>query len=256
MARTPEGRLLTAAHMRQQLALRASVIRDVVKLFPMWDPRDAASYKRFEDTMVMLVQSRATNSAALAARYYDMFKNVDAPGPVLTWGESARLAAPPIESEIRAAVSATARAGTYRALGAGQPYEAAMRNGLVQVSGAVTRHVLNAGRDTILGAVQQESGTVGWIRVSDGAPCAFCAMLLSRGPVYLTFASAGNKAAAEDHDFDWHDRCACSAEPFFEGSQWPEQNQQLREQWDATTGGYSGGDAINAFRRSLSGSAE
>ena len=80
MARTAEGKLLTDLHRRQQLALRASVVRDVMKLWPIWVPSDPGSYARFEDAMVLLVQSRSVQSAALSARYYQNFREAEIGG--------------------------------------------------------------------------------------------------------------------------------------------------------------------------------
>ena len=233
MARTPEGKLLTDLHRRQQLALRASVVRDVLKIWPAWQPKDPASYRSFEAAMVMLVQSRSVQSASLAARYYEMFRAADAPGS--TRSLAVALAAARDEAEIRAAVSSTARAGVYKALGAGQPFEAAMRNGLVRVSGAVSREVLNGGRDTILDEVQRDTRTQGWARVTGGDPCAFCAMLASRGPAYRE----------ESVDFQAHDHCDCGAEPVYEGSEWPGKGREFQQMWKET-------GSLNNLRQEMS----
>jgi hypothetical protein len=213
------------------------VIRDIIKLYPMWDLHDPDSYDRFVDAVTLLAQNRAVNSAALAARYYEMFKTVDLG---LTWGKAIALAEPPSRAAIQVAIDATAKAGVYRALSAGKSYDQALANGLVQVTGAVSRHVLNAGRDTITQAVQDDRYFHGWIRVSDGDPCAFCAMLLSRGPVY-------NEDSA---DFQSHDHCACSAEPWSDGSKWPEANEKLRDLWNATA---TTEDPLQSFRRAIEG---
>src|SRR5665647_575438 len=234
MARTAEGKLLTDLHRRQQLALRASVVRDVMKLWPMWRPRDAGSYVSFEAAMVLLVESRSRQSAALAARYYELFRAADAPGTRIL--RTVALAAPRATAEIRAAVSVTARAGVYTALGAGQTFEQAMANGLVRVSGAVSREVLNGGRDTILGEVQRDTKTQGWARVTGGNPCAFCAMLASRGPAYRE----------ESVDFQAHDHCDCGAEPVYMGSEWPGRGREFQKIWKEE------GGSLNTFRQALS----
>jgi len=232
MARTAAGRRLTNLHRRQQLALRAAVVRDVLKLWPMWHPKNPSSYEAFETAMVLLVQSRSVQSASLSARYYELFRAVDAPGMKVT--RAVQLAAARDAAAIRAAVSVTARAGVYTALAAGQPYEMAMRNGLVRVSGAVTREVLNAGRDTILQEVQRDGKAHGWARVTGGNPCAFCAMLASRGPAYSESGA----------DFEAHDHCQCGAEPAYEGSEWPGRGREFRDLWQEH------GD-LNSFRRAL-----
>ena len=195
MAATKAGAALTEAHRLQQLALRAAVVRDVARLWPMWKPSDPSSYQAFETAMALLVQSRSQHSWALAARYYEMFAGLEAPAAAKKFvvQQAAAVAA----QQIAAAVSATSRAAVYSALGAGQTYAQAMANGLVQVSGAASRLVLNTGRDTIIDAVKKDRRALGWARVTDSAPCAFCAMLASRGPVY-------SEAGA---DFQSHGHC-------------------------------------------------
>lgn len=63
---------------------------------------------------------------------------------------------------------------------------------------------LNAGRETI------RKSSTSWRRVTDGNPCGFCAMLVSRGPVYTSERGAGAGG-------DYHTHCGCTVEPF-EGS--------------------------------------
>jgi hypothetical protein len=233
MARTAQGAALTAAHRQAQLALRAQVIRDVIKLYPAWRPSDPASYQAFEEALVLLTQARIKDSAAIAARYYELFALADSPVP-------ARMVVPltylSSDAEIRAAISATARAGVYRALGAGMGYEQAMANGLVEVSGAVSRVVANGGRDTVIAAVKRDPKAQGWARATSGKPCAFCAMLASRGPVYKE----------ETVGFQAHDHCSCSAEPAYEGSEWPGNGRQYQEMWKQV-------GSLNGLRRMMDG---
>jgi hypothetical protein len=235
MARTKEGALLTALQRRQQLSLRATIVKEVTRLFPMWDPRDEASYKRFEDQMVRLTQAGAQKSAQMAAAYYELFRAVDAPPDVVKSVMEVVMAKLPPEEQIRASVAATARGGVYRAFGAGKSYAEAMDNGLVSVSGAVSRLSLNGGRDTIVETARSDRAALGWARVTGDDPCAFCAMLASRGPVYSE-ASVG---------FEAHDHCSCDAEPSYEGSAWPGKAEEYRALWDES-------GSLNTFRQALS----
>lgn len=254
MATTAAGRALTRLQQQQQLAIRAEVLRAIIKLLPIWDPDDPDSYDRFVQAVITLVQSRARDSAAIAARYYDLFKEVDLG---LTIGKAARLAEVPSVQEIMAAINATAKAGYYRALGAGKTPQQAMENALAGLTGAASRLVLNGGRDTIWENVGRDPYVHGWIRVSStGDPCAFCAMLLSRGPVYLSFESAGGVSAetvgtGAAKEFQWHDHCGCFAEPYVQGSPWPEQNQRYHDLWQRAKNDKST-NPLNAFRRALS----
>ena len=112
---------------------------------------------------------------------------------------------------------------------------------LVTVSGTSSRHVLNGGRDALDELIQADDAAVGWARVTDGDPCAFCAMLASRGAVYKSAMTAGFKA---------HDHCACTAEPVYDAfADLPGRAQEFQDLWYSATKGFSGKDAINAFRR-------
>ena len=253
MARTRAGIALTKRHQTEQLAIRAEVLRAIIKLMPIWAPEDPDSYDRFVQAVVTLVQGRARDSAAIAARYYSTFKDIDLG---LTMGRATQLAAAPTVQEIIAAINATAKAGYYRALRAGKTPGQATANALTELAGAAGRLVLNGGRQTIWDNVGRDPYVHGWIRVSStGAPCAFCAMLLSRGPVYLEFETAGGISremvgTEAAKAFQWHDHCACFAEPYVKGGPWPEQNRRYRDIWNQTKHDKTT-HPLNAFRRAL-----
>ena len=155
MAVTEAGKRLTQLHRRRQLALRAKVIREVMALWPAWQPKDPGSFKAFEDAMVLLVQSRSVQSAAIAADYLQRFRRVEltavASKSVADAVERtfASLAKARSEEQIRTVVGASARGQVYKALQAGQSFEQAMANGAVRVSGDVSRLVMLGGSDTI-----------------------------------------------------------------------------------------------------------
>jgi hypothetical protein len=145
------------------------------------------------------------------------------------------------------------------------------------------RAVENGGRRQIIRAVENDPAPhiiKGWARVATGREtCAWCLMLISRGPVYLGADTAGLNlddttakrmiAAGEDvSEFmeQWHDGCDCKVVPVFKTEVWPGQAAADRalELWnEATTeasklidSGKSRTDnlnreAINALRRRL-----
>jgi hypothetical protein len=231
MARTREGQLLTELHRRQQVSLRAGLMRDVVAFYRLWELKDPASYAAMERALIIVARDGGMQAAALAANYYEAFRAFEVPTARLI---SIPLAAPPPDEQIRAAIAATAKHGVLRGLQAGQPYEQAMANGLVEVSGAVTRLALNTGRETIQQGVKRDPEARGWSRVTSGDACAFCAMLASRGPVYKE----------DTVDFEAHDHCSCASEPFYSGSSWPPESMAYRELWDET-------GSLNSFRTEL-----
>jgi hypothetical protein len=244
MARTAEGTALTEFYRGQMSALRATVIKEVWQLFPAWNPAEAGSYKAMEDALVLLTQARAARAAQLASRYYSLFRLIEG-------GEKAAYVAKlfPVAAEaiIRTAIGASARGGTYKALTSGKTMEQALRNGLVRTIGAVTKQVSDTGRYTLIEAVQNDQRALGWTRVTGGNPCAWCAMLASRGPVY--------KGDADSIEIWDHDHGDCSAEPAYEGYEWPAKNRELRDLWNQTSHDKDT-TPLNAFRRALSGGDE
>jgi len=213
---------------------------EVLKLYPMWDPSKPGSYLALEEALLLLVQARSTQAAAFAARYYELYRVAETGLARAT----VPLAAVAAEEVIREAIGATARGGTYRALVAGKPMEQALKNGFVQVAGAVTKQVEDAGRRTIMDETGRDARCLGWTRVTGPNPCAWCAMLASRGPVY--------KGDADSIDIWDHEHGDCGAEPAYDGYVWPAKNRELQRLWQDTKHDQDT-TPLNAFRRALSG---
>lgn len=95
---------------------------------------------------------------------------------------------------------------------------------LAQVEDRITigaeKLVLDAGRQTIVDNTLADRHAKGWARVTEPDPCAFCALLATRGAVYRSEHNANFRA---------HDRCRCHAEPVFNAY---EPSAQVRE-WQA-----------------------
>jgi hypothetical protein len=91
---------------------------------------------------------------------------------------------------------------------AGMSIGQAKTNGLVRVSGEITKLVLAGGRQTIIDGVARDRTALGWARATSGDPCTFCRSLAARGPAYKSEKSA---------DFQPHDHCACMPEPVYRG---------------------------------------
>ena len=96
------------------------------------------------------------------------------------------------------------------------------------LAGAAVRHVLNGGRDLVRETSARDRDAKGWHRIGDADPCEFCAMLISRGPVYKKVGKTGKSAAFQAHDHD-----ACTAAPYFRGDGWTDEAKAYREVWDA-----------------------
>lgn len=135
---------------------------------------------------------------------------------------------------------------------------------VAQLALRAAREVENAGRRQIIGAVEEDEQLAeviqfrrtspkrvqAWARVATGAEtCAWCLMLVSRGPVYMGADTAGAKGNYTDLELaqlyqadeksyaaelgkrnpetgkrynmdDWHDGCDCLVVPVFDKKNW------------------------------------
>ncbi|WLW38557.1 head maturation protease [Streptomyces phage Verabelle] len=122
---------------------------------------------------------------------------------------------------------------------------------------AAERIAMNGGRSTVWNHAQRDKRALGYIRLSrTGTPCGWCAMLISRGPVYRSQSSAeGGGSVANYGDGDkYHDNCHCYAEPVFSREQYRNSpiyamNRRYEELWPQVTKGLSGKSAVSAWRR-------
>lgn len=240
---------LTEQHRQVQLAVRARALRDFTRIWPLWQPEDRASFGQLVQATQPLVTYYNGLSASAAVGYYEAARAVEHVAGAAT----PQFAAAPAEAMVRASLYATGETSVRAAIAAGQDPRSARETALVRTAGAVGRHVLDGGRGSIIQSVHADKQAVGWLRVTDGNPCAFCAMLASRGAVYKSEATA---------DFQSHDHCGCTAMPLWEGTQLPSANRRFSELYDASQreavengellpGENPSNDRLNAFRRYL-----
>jgi hypothetical protein len=133
------------------------------------------------------------------------------------------------------------------------------------------------GRRTMLGATETDRELAGWARVEGGAEsCAFCTVLISRGPVYRSADSAGldaddesAKELAEDYartgnraELDslmkrFHLRCDCQVVPVFDRDDWPGRDQFIEAEQKfiaaSKAAKEAGADPMTALRYQLDG---
>lgn len=179
------------------------MLRDLSTLWRAVDPTAlTATFDRFAAPAAVLVRARHSESAGIAAGYYGAFRMAEGvPGTAVPL-----LAGALAPEVVRSTLRSSGLGGIINARRAGQSAQAAAQNGLVRVSGSATSLVLDGARETILGSVKVDRARPRWARTTDADPCDFCAMLASRGAVYLSEETA---------DFQAHDHCACMAEPAY-----------------------------------------
>lgn len=244
MAATLAGTRLTEAHRLAQARIGAQTVRDLLNVFPLLDPADLdATTTAWLRAAVPIIQLRRTTSARLSANYLGTFRALElgtSTGFVPTLREQA-----PVE-QLTTSLTVTGPVALKKAITGGRTLIVAADLAKAGSARAAMRHALNGGRDTIHASIDTDAKALGWARTTSGIPCAFCALLASRGPIYKTEQSA---TIAED-GLKYHDDCSCSAEPVYRAdAEWPGQGRELQALWENSTHGFSGKDAINAFRR-------
>lgn len=239
MAITKEGAGLTEAHRLAQLQISKATLRDVLAVWKTLDPRNVdATFPGYARAMLAILKARKATSARTAAAYLREFRKAEGitgPVDVALLEELAR-------GQAMTSLTVTGPVAIKTATRAGSTPEQAADKALVQTLGAAVRLVQQGSRDTITGTVQRDALALGFARVTDGKPCAFCAMLASRGAAYKSRGTA---------DFKPHDRCGCQPEPVYSATDYttPGRAAEFAALWSDATAGQSGKDAINAFRR-------
>jgi len=146
---------------------------------------------------------------------------------------------------LRTSLQVTGPVAFKTAIAGGADTEAALRSMATQMGGVADRTVRAGDRDVVERTATEGRGVVGWRRRLSGRACGFCAMLASRGAVYVSKASA----TVASRGTRYHDHCHCWAEPLYRREQEPAEVRLLQAQWSRVTAGHSGADARRVWRR-------
>ncbi|MFF7021414.1 hypothetical protein ACFY97_10400 [Streptomyces klenkii] len=142
-----------------------------------------------------------------------------------------------VDDEQPAKDADAARAHAHRQAGARQ-------------AAAASRVAMNGGRSSTWRHMRKDGRALGYVRLSrSGTPCGWCAMLISRGPVYKS-----RESALFDDGDKYHDNCACYAMPVWSRDQYQSSeltalSRQYEALWPKVTKGHTGKDAISVWRR-------
>lgn len=126
----------------------------------------------------------------------------------------------------------------------------AQRDAALRQAASADRLVKNAGRGPVFHLIDNDRRAIGYVRMSTtGTPCGWCAMLISRGFVYKSEASA----TYADGD-KYHDNCKCVAVPVYSADQYFQadvfaQNREYHALWPKVTAGYSQKEAVAVWRK-------
>lgn len=226
----PDYDALARAHMKSQVAHAGASQAALARLWDETiDPQDLTrSFARFRELAVPYIGAGRLLSDRTADTYLGAVKEVAGLAPLaLTAAELAtdRLSNGVIKSSLTAATGKSLARAAFL-ISQGVDPVLAIAAAKSNMLGSAKRQIINASRSRILTATRRDPDMGRWARVSDGMPCAFCAMLVSRGPVY---------SALSVH-FEAHDRCGCNARPVTRNDPtggWAPDARRFRDAWDA-----------------------
>lgn len=206
-----------------QRGLTRLLLRDLLTLRRLLDPgRLQATVPPWIDAVTETVARYSETSATLAADFYDGER--EAAGVPGTF--TVPLADPPPDEQVDASLRwATKdlwpREESDAIVTQLEPLGVRLEAAMVKADGAIDRLVLNAGRETVLQAVDRDPQAVAWARGAALGCCSFCALMSSRGATYRTAGTAGREAndrfEGDTGRAKFHNWCRCVVIPVYLG---------------------------------------
>src|SRR5690554_4624304 len=193
---------LAGQFQAEQRATAAALVRDIVTLLgtllALADPE--GSWTALKVALKALVRDRRAQSARAGGPYYQRIRAEAGVAGEIT-------PAPPrplTEERLDRALDGAGLHVFQRAVRTGASPAQARDRAAVTLSGTASRLALEGGRDVMEATTVEDWEAIGWARISDGDPCAWCAMLISRGAVYKSARTAGDVRYGGEkvHDHD------------------------------------------------------
>lgn len=217
------------------LRIRARYLREFLQLFPILSQE--RDLQRWLQLNVALVRRWQVPVRSLALEFVQQQADLQGvPRP-----PASRLVRMPDEQIVSGLVSrgpVVARKARLVGLDELEAWERAE----AAAAGKGGKLVLDEGRK----AIEQQRTALGWMRVSDGDPCYWCAMLVSRGSVYGSEGAAGadqNERFIGEGLHKYHDFCGCTALPIYRRTDFMSAEAlEFRSLWDEVypSGGLTG----------------
>lgn len=208
MADTDPGAVLTDMHRRRQIRLATAADSEIRRAWRILDVADIDGTRNaWQRSMTGIVSRRYGVSASVAEEYLAAYRTAEL--GAITGG----VVIPGLPmAETLAALDAVGPQALKRQIGRGMSPSAAYMRQRGLVVDEARKMIMSGGRGTVRESARADSRAIGWRRVSDGDPCTFCAMLVSRGPAYTSEALALTHGANED---PYHPRCGCTVEVIY-----------------------------------------
>lgn len=265
---------LTEAHRQAQLRNAAIVALIIKALFgEVVDPANlVATATRWLDAVVPLLFRYRSDSAAMSRLYLTALRQLELPGS----DEFIPTPADPVPLDALSTsmwvtgITGNGQNGSPLGLEkrlvkiSGLDLDPAVERAMIadsvnkaaqQAAVAATRHATAGGRDQVVAAVKEDRRALGYVRITDGDPCFFCAMLASRGFVYKEDSFKYSNYMFEGEGVaKAHDGCQCSMKATYSRDDpLPGRSQEWQELWKTSTSRLSGPEALKAFRRAYEG---
>lgn len=243
MAMSPEQ---AQRYRRVQALLAAQLARDVLRVWrELMNPAKVdASWPAVRAALKPIVLRAREQSATLArAAYMDARRDAGVPDGGFDPKGPLQLAIDRLE----ASLDVTGPVEFKKAVAAGRTPQEALDAAAVRMVGSTQYLALEGGRSVMRQSIDADEQATGFARVTDSDPCAWCAMLASRGPVYKTAVTAGDPRQGGDR---YHDHCGCVAVPAFSLDEpFVGVAEKLYDDWLRVTRGTGGRNAVNTWRR-------
>lgn len=237
---------LALEYRRRQALISARLIRQIVRTWrELVHPAQVdTAWPALRSLLAAEVRQARTESGTLAQDFYTQARqSAGVPGELFVPSQSEPLA----DDRLFRSLDVTGPVEFKRAIAAGKTPAQAVDAAAVRMAGSSQYLALEGGRQVMSESIRRDERATGWSRVTDGDPCAWCAMLASRGPVYKSARTAGDPREGGN---SYHDSCACQAWPAFTLDEpFVGVAGRLYEDWLRETRGTYGANAVNAFRR-------
>ena len=193
---------LAEQHRKAQLAVRAQSLRDLLKLWPVLDlERISDTWPALETALLLLIRKHGSTSSGISRAFYQRIRR-QASVP----GIATPTAAAPDEEVIIRGLRVVGPANAAFQLSKGALVQTVAKNTLVNLSGEVSRHVLDHGRmsltESLVKDQERNDIEVGVERVTSGSPCDWCAQQAS-------------ETYPPTERFPAHMHCSCYPNPVF-----------------------------------------
>lgn len=200
------------------------------------------------ELLAQVIEAYALVAIADSADYYEDLRELA--------GVASTFVTPIVEPPAPATIEASMAAAVAAADLAPDLDETAVNEAVQNLlEGLAQTLVMEAGRDEVWTAIENDAAAKGWARVTRPGACAFCRMLATRGAVYKTERSASFQA----HHADEHGGgdCQCGVEPLFAGRYEPPAHVRADQAlWSEVTGDVRGPDKLKEFRRAVEGRSD